>query len=268
MAPKWYHNTCTIKCGKFDFDLDTLYSAPKKRYDTQGNEITNTSCGKSKGTFMGGQSVTALPRSGRPTAEHAKARHSALLDKALDMFLEKGFEQTTLNSIAREVRMTKRTIYGLYATKEALFEATVRRAIERNLVPRQQLEELEKEDLEATLRAVAHMRIEAYLSETGMRLQRIINAETHRFPGLALMVYEESTGPTIEFLTRVLTEHRDSGEIHLERPEADAAIFLSMAVGTTVRGMMLGSVANESRDVDKRIDHCVHLFLNGLRRRE
>ncbi len=184
------------------------------------------------------------------------------------MFLEQGYEQTSLNNIARQMSMTKRTIYGLYATKEALFEATVRRAIEKNLVPREEFESLEGDSLETTLRAVARIRITAYLSDTGMQLQRIINAETHRFPRLALMVYEESTGPTIAFLQSVLEKHAQTGEIVLTKPEATAAMFLSMAVGSTVRGMMLGSVPHEDSDVNERIEHCVNLFLNGLRRRD
>ena len=39
-------------------------------------------------------------RAGRPTKEQAEARFEELLDTALDMFLEHGFELTTIEMIA------------------------------------------------------------------------------------------------------------------------------------------------------------------------
>src|SRR3954452_1909284 len=65
------------------------------------------------------------PRAGRPTREEAVARHEALLEVALDHFLEKGFEQATIEAIAQDARATKRTIYARYADKAALFHAAV-----------------------------------------------------------------------------------------------------------------------------------------------
>ena len=52
------------------------------------------------------------PRAGRPTREQAEARHAELLDRALDHFLDKGFEQATIEAIAADVGMTKRTVYA------------------------------------------------------------------------------------------------------------------------------------------------------------
>ena len=52
-----------------------------------------------------------------------------MLDTALSLFLDKGFEQTTIDLIAASVGMTKRTIYAKYEDKAALFRAAVERAI-------------------------------------------------------------------------------------------------------------------------------------------
>src|ERR1700733_10039359 len=77
----------------------------------------------------------AKSRAGRPTRDQAAARQLELLDTALDMFLDKGFEQTTMEAVAAAVGMTKRTIYARYDDKAALFLATVQRAIGRSIVP-------------------------------------------------------------------------------------------------------------------------------------
>jgi AcrR family transcriptional regulator len=75
--------------------------------------------------------IRSRPGAGRPTREQAERRHMELLDRALELFLERGFEVATIDAIAADVGMTKRTVYGLYADKKSLFNATVQRAIER-----------------------------------------------------------------------------------------------------------------------------------------
>src|SRR5690625_5216802 len=47
------------------------------------------------------------PRMGRPTREEAKRRQENLLEVALDMFLERGFDETTVEDIATAARMSK-----------------------------------------------------------------------------------------------------------------------------------------------------------------
>ena len=49
---------------------------------------------------------------GRPTKAQAEARLEELLDSALDIFLERGFELATIEAIAARVNMTKRTVYA------------------------------------------------------------------------------------------------------------------------------------------------------------
>ena len=110
--------------------------------------------------------ASSIPRAraGRPTREQAQARHIELLDIALDHFLEKGFEQATIEAIASDVGMTKRTVYSRYPEKALLFLAAVQRAIERQIVSLETLRDMETGDLEETLTimAVKHQRESDY----------------------------------------------------------------------------------------------------------
>jgi TetR/AcrR family transcriptional repressor of mexJK operon len=65
---------------------------------------------------------------GRPTSEQAEARHGELLDAALDLFLEHGFELTTIEMIAARINMTKRTVYARYPDKASRYRAADRSA--------------------------------------------------------------------------------------------------------------------------------------------
>ena len=207
-------------------------------------------------------------RAGRPTAEQARRRHQELLERALDLFLENGFELTTLDAIAADMRMTKRTIYGLYEGKERLFKAAVKQAITETVVTLESYEALETDDLKATLEAVAKLRIDMFVSPKGMRLQRVITAESFRFPELLLEAYEEGTGPTIEFLKNVFKKHTTAGTLQVDRPETAASIFLSMAVGTPARAILSGGALKYNLSLDDHVSYCVDLFLNGIVRHE
>lgn len=207
------------------------------------------------------------PGAGRPTREQAELRHAQLLERALDLFLDRGYEQTTLEAIAAAVRMTKRTVYGLYEDKAALFRATVQHAIEQWIVPREQLRSLETDDLESTLLAVARTRVAHVMTPEGMKLQRIINAESYRFPEIFAAAYEQATVPLIEFLADVLRRHRAKGAVTVTRPRMASAVFLSMVVGGPARLLATGNRL-DPRGLEERIAFGVRLFLNGVRSRE
>jgi len=182
------------------------------------------------------------------------------------MFLERGYEQTTIEAIAAAVRMTKRTVYGRYANKAALFRAAVQQAIERWIMPEQSLRSLETGDLEETLLAVARMRVAHLITPEGLRLQRIINAESYRFPEIFTAAYEQATMPVIRFLAQLLRRHRATGEISVTNPRMAAAVFLSMVVGGPAR--LIGSGNRPAApELEERIVFGVRLFLNGVRAR-
>lgn len=213
---------------------------------------------------MAKTSTDSYRGAGRPTQEQSLQRQQALLEKALDIFLKNGYTKTTLDDIAAAMRMTKRTIYSAYGGKEGLFKTAVGRAIEKIRIPLEELQALESENLEMTLRKVAHLRVKQLLSPDGVRLQRIVNAQSYRFPELLQTVYRDSTGPTIEFLTRILAKHAATGEIELSHPESCAGIFLNMAVGTPARAALAGMLPHSSMSQEQHIDYCVHLFLHGV----
>jgi AcrR family transcriptional regulator len=206
------------------------------------------------------------PGAGRPTREQAEQRHEELLDRALELFLDKGFELATIEAIAAAVGMTKRTVYARYEDKRALFRAAVQRAIERWIVPIEALRAVESDDLEKTLIEVAHLRMAKAVSPAGARLQRIVNAEAYRFPEIYTLAYEQGSQPTVEFLADLFRRRTAAGELRIDEPEVAAGVFLSMVLGAPARAYWGGAPLDEAA-VEKRVRLCVRLFLNGVRPR-
>jgi AcrR family transcriptional regulator len=206
------------------------------------------------------------PRAGRPTREQAEARHEELLDHALDHFLDKGFEQATIEAIAADVGMTKRTVYARYADKASLFHAAVRRAIERYAISEDRIRATEVGDLAQTLTNIAMLRIDLVASPRGLKLQRIIQTESYRFPGIFTETYEFGAMPTIKFLAEVLQRETAAGRLALDDPFAAANAFMSLVVTGPVKYILAASPLPQE-ELDARVAFGVRLFLDGARPR-
>jgi TetR/AcrR family transcriptional regulator, mexJK operon transcriptional repressor len=206
------------------------------------------------------------PGAGRPTREQAEQRHEELLDRALELFLKRGFEVTTVAAISASVGMAKRSVYARYPTKAALFKASVQRAIEQWIVPIEALRRVESDDLEATLTAVARLRLANATTPAGLKLQRIVNTESYRFPEIFTQAFELGTRPTVDFLADLLRRHMRAGTVSVSKPEVAATAFLSMVVGGPLRAVVWGKTI-EPAAVEERIRFCVRLFLEGARPR-
>lgn len=205
-------------------------------------------------------------RLGRPTRAEARRRHEELLEVALDTFLEHGFEQTTILEIAKQVGMSKRTVYAYYEDKADLFKAAVRRAIDRYVVPLETLKAAESDDLEATLTAVAQIRIDNVTRPEVLKLQRILSAQAFRFPELIDVAFEVGAGPTIAFLSELFTRFHNQGELRVDDPERTAVAFLSLVVSGPARSFISGRSLSEEA-LESHVSFTVHLFLNGIRPR-
>lgn len=210
--------------------------------------------------------IAYRPKAGRPTRDQARARDVAMLEVALDHFLDLGFERTTIQSVARSVGMAKRTLYARYGDKVALFRAAVGLAIDRFAVSQEELQATARDDIEETLMAFAWLRIEQVMTPNGLKLQRIINAESHRFPDILTESYEFGAGSSVRYLAGVLARETEAGRLAVPAPERAAVVFLSMVVGGPVRTIVIGNPLSRD-EIDERLRYAVRLFLDGARAR-
>jgi TetR/AcrR family transcriptional repressor of mexJK operon len=171
-----------------------------------------------------------------------------------------------MEEIAIQVGMSKRTVYARYQDKAALFKASVRRAIESYTMPRATLDAVATDDLKKTLAAVARLRIANIATPVATKLQRILSAQSYRFPELFTAAFEEGAGPTVSFLSDLFMRYSRKGEIEVAEPQRAATAFLSLAAGAPARIIVSGNRL-DAREVEKHIRFAVNLFLLGIRRR-
>lgn len=127
----------------------------------------------------------STPRSrsgGRPTAAAAALLEPTILDHATDAFLRDGYAATSIEAIARQAHVAKRTIYARWDGKAALFLAVVRRLIDNWLAAVGTWPE--DGVLTSALREAARSILTVALTPEAVALYRLIIAEGRRFPEL------------------------------------------------------------------------------------
>jgi TetR/AcrR family transcriptional regulator, mexJK operon transcriptional repressor len=72
---------------------------------------------------------------GRPTREEAEVRDVRLLVVATHLFMERGFDGTSIDAVAEAAGISKPTVYARYHDKRDLFAAVLRKRIRDWLAP-------------------------------------------------------------------------------------------------------------------------------------
>jgi len=201
-------------------------------------------------------SPKTLRRPGRPSISNEQ-----LLDHALDLFLEQGFERTSIEAICQVAGMAKRTVYARYGDKTTLFRAALQRAIELWIVPIEGLRAAEVDDLEASLLAVGKILLANIMSPAGLRLLRLTNSESSRSPEIGAYNVQQGTEPTIAYLADLFIR-RLSGQISPDQARAAAEGFLHLVTGPAIDAAW--GVQRDEAALARHIDGSVRLFLHGV----
>ena len=194
---------------------------------------------------------------GRPTLSNEE-----LLDKAVDLFLEKGFERTTIDAITASAGMAKRTVYQRYGDKTALFKAALQRAIEDWIVPVDRLRAAESNDVEETLLRVGQILVENLLTPAGLRLLRLTNAESVRMPEIGAYTTQNGMEPTIAYLADLI-QRRIPFRSDIANPQEAAIAFLYLVACGPATMAAWGLILDKAA-IDRHTQYCVRIFLYGL----
>jgi AcrR family transcriptional regulator len=201
-------------------------------------------------------------RPGRPTRQQIEARNQELLEQALDMFLKRGFEGTTVEAIIEAVGMSRRTFQNRYGDKITLFKAALERAIGDYVEPPERLRAVESENLEETLIAVAKLMVAKIRSPNGLRLARIANAEIFRLPEIATYLWERTAAVSLDYLTDLFLRRLWPTPHNPQTAKDVALAFLILVVEGSFQTLEWDSVSDE--EFDRQLSYRTKLFLDGL----
>jgi AcrR family transcriptional regulator len=205
-------------------------------------------------------------RQGRPTLDEAARLDDDVRDHALRLFLELGYEGTSMEAIAEAAGTTKASLYARFAGKEALFQSVLIWAVGRTDWPSREPPPPAFDDLEAALHTIARTALHRALDPAMIQLSRIAVAQAPRFPDVAGKIGELSW-PRLELVASLLRHHDALGSIDAPEPELLAEQFVELVAGIPARLASFGVIRGPEAQ-EHRLNAAVSLFLRGLQRQQ
>jgi AcrR family transcriptional regulator len=189
-----------------------------------------------------------------------------LLDAALALFNEDGYEKTTMEGIARAAGASTKTIYSRYENKAALLTAVVRRVIDRTVA--NQARETGTDPAHVAPRAFLiglGSKICMAIATTGTGLHRLAYAEGHRFPELA-QFYTDAVGHGVALLRDALTAWQRKGALpHLPPLDIAATLLFSMLTDRVRIRCVIGRPLSKP-EMEAHVTAAVDIFLRACGR--
>jgi TetR/AcrR family transcriptional repressor of mexJK operon len=206
---------------------------------------------------------------GRPTREEAEARDVRLLEVATHLFMERGFDGTSIDAVAEAAGISKPTVYAHYHDKRDLFAAVLRKRIRDWLAPlsaaaEAQATEAKPKSIKTTLHELSRHMIAYTLAPEAGALQRILSAQAVQFPELAKLANEESWLRAVRGVSSILRQSAARGQIKVDGPELAADLFLNVVLGHSKRLALYG-IATDPKTEERYRKAAVDFFLSGIR---
>jgi AcrR family transcriptional regulator len=198
---------------------------------------------------------------GRPTREEAERRHNSLLETAFRLFLERGWEGTSVDEIARQSGVAKGFIYARYPDKTALFVGAIRRLMEEAMGKLQVADPL-PDDVEEGLCLFARRMLDIVLKPEAVAFHRLFIAEAPRFPDLARHFIARN--PARDLIMDVLANYVDRGALTSGDNRMRAEHFAILVVGIP-RMLALMGAREPPEQEEQRLRAAVRQFLDGCR---
>lgn len=194
----------------------------------------------------------------------SEQKRAAILAAALAEFERRGYRATSMDRIAETARVSKRTVYNHFASKEALFDAIAVQLVER-------VQHVSDHPYDPTrppalqLRDIGEQVLDMLAAPTFLTLARVTLVELIRSPGLAKRTYEafraRQTG-----LASWLADATADGRLRVDEPVRAADQFLGLINAFALWPQLLGGQpvpdrAERDRILDTSVAMCLGYWL-------
>ena len=196
---------------------------------------------------------------GRPQKGMEQLSRDRLLDAALRLFLECGYGNLSMDTIARDAHVSMRTIYSQFGGKAGLFGALIRRSSDQ-FVDSLSTQCSPKEALIAFSQQFLR-----YITRPDIvRIRAILIGESPRFPDLATQFYQQGPQRTLDYLTEFFNEQQQLGYFSMLPPHFLAEQFLSALRSERLQKLQLGlEKTPDEQEIADWAKQATELFLNG-----
>jgi AcrR family transcriptional regulator len=199
----------------------------------------------------------------RSERNRSDTKRDGIVQSAAKLFLEKGYENVSINDIIEVVRGSKSTIYSNFGSKEQLFEAVVQKLCSDVTI---QIDTRPVGTVEEQLTRIAHSFLSKVLSPQILSFHRLMTSIGRTFPAAGRLFYDTGPRTVYQLLAEWIALHQQQGNIRDDLdPQRLAVLFHDMLVGEQLLSWLTSASSNKGRieRADKTVQLAVTVFLQG-----
>jgi len=198
------------------------------------------------------------------TLELVNIKRQSIIEGATQMFLQYGFNASSMDKIAQAAPVSKATLYKYFDSKDALLAAVIEHLC-LNLFQVVDDAIAETESIENILKKIASAFVELIFSEDALGLYRLIITECRDFPQLGQLVYDSAPKIVNTQLITYLDSLNQRNEVTLLDVNFAADAFISLLKGELHFQCLLGiRTIPTSEEKKVHIEQVVKLFIQGF----
>lgn len=168
---------------------------------------------------------------GRPKNE---ARREEIIATASRLFGELGLKATTMEHIAKELGVSKLTLYSRFSDKDELFSAVIKNKCQQH-IPENFFADFEHLAVEESLFRVALALLQLLTSEGELKMERmLIGADSKEQSQLTRLFYEAGPTQVKKMISNHLIMLDGRKQLCVPDPELSANIFAAMIKGSDI----------------------------------
>jgi TetR/AcrR family transcriptional repressor of mexJK operon len=199
----------------------------------------------------------------------ARAKRDQILAGARRVFLRDGFAAASTDAIAAEAKVSKRTLYVYYPSKEELFAGVMRELTIENPQTRalESMEEMtpgSEEELRRDLLELAKKMVVTMMQPDYLALLRTTIADTHRFPQLGGLFRATVPERAMRSFSVFIERSQESGVVV---PGVDGETAARMFVGPLLTYAVLDGLLAEGPPrppAQEKIENIVDLYMKAI----
>jgi AcrR family transcriptional regulator len=195
-------------------------------------------------------------------------RRELILDVAQEVFLEEGFANASMSTIAARLGGSKGTLYNYFKSKDDLFNAYVERRClwqdEIFALP------LENETPDETLRRIGRSYLTRVLTDFNLRNFRLIAAEAERSPDIGLIFYNAGPRQGVLRVTELLEGMAADGHLDFDGhdPQDVAHQFLGLVQNRYFKARLCNAIPElTNKQIEDEAALATRTFLRAFGRR-
>jgi TetR/AcrR family transcriptional repressor of mexJK operon len=201
------------------------------------------------------------------TEFRSELKHRAILEAATALFLEKGYDGTSMDDVAARSAVSKPTVYRHFADKERLFAEIVQATTNQvDAFVRMISETLNNAaSPEAELVELGRKLVDILMQPQMLRLRRLVIANAERFPDVARTWYDQGFGRVLTTLAKSFDGMADRGLLRLEDPLRAANHFVSLLLWIPINEAMFTGVSESKAQAERVLAarSAIQTFLRG-----